>query len=186
MTSRQTVLVALALLVMLNTSVLVVADIPFAPGTTPMLPPAAGSHENVDLYGHTAVWDVAILAQGRNVQYYDLETGVATSVPAGVIGADQSNPAIFGKLIVYEDNRFGETEIFLYDIQNGRETQITVDNPSASRNPDIYGDWVVWEDYAAGAGNADIGNGTLGDALRPTRKAGNRGFTFEDKQKRQG
>lgn len=43
----------------------------------------------------------------------------------------------------------GSPSIFMYDISNSKETQITT-NGSYQQNPDIYGDRIVWTDYRNG------------------------------------
>lgn len=76
--------------------------------------------------------------------------------------ANQRRPAVFGSLIVYEDDRNGtydndgyhpNYDLYLFDLNTGVETQIT-DDPGHQRKPDIFGTRVVWEDFRNG--NADV------------------------------
>lgn len=60
--------------------------------------------------------------------------------------ATADNPAVYENYIVYQDNRDGNYDIYLYDMTTGIETQL-VDDPWDQINPDIWGDYVVWEDY---------------------------------------
>ncbi|MFH1777300.1 MAG: dockerin type I domain-containing protein [Candidatus Omnitrophota bacterium] len=60
---------------------------------------------------------------------------------------------INGNRICWEDNRNGNFDIYLYDIQTGEETQITTDL-SDQRSPVINDNQICWEDYRNG--NADI------------------------------
>jgi beta propeller repeat protein len=65
-----------------------------------------------------------------------------------IISENGKNPSIDGDLIVWEDNRNGETntDIYLFNISSGEEQQLTTD-PSNQRFPQIFGHMVVYEDY---------------------------------------
>jgi TolB protein len=65
----------------------------------------------------------------------------------------QVNPAIYGHIVVWEDERNGNKDIYGYDIETAEEFQITTDT-SDQENPAMYGRVVVWEDRRQG--NADI------------------------------
>jgi len=56
---------------------------------------------------------------------------------------DQSNPRISGQHIVYTDDRHGQLEIYLYDLENDTETRITTD-PGAQIQPDVASGHVVF------------------------------------------
>ncbi len=66
---------------------------------------------------------------------------------------DQINPCIYGDYIVYQDNRNGNWDIYMYNLSTGVETQITVDE-NEQILPRIYGDIIVWQDNRNG--NWDI------------------------------
>jgi len=73
-------------------------------------------------------------------------------------GGNQKNPSISGSItegykIVYQDDRNGNWDIYLYDTSNGSEIQITTDR-SHQILPRISGDIVVWQDNRNG--NWDI------------------------------
>jgi beta propeller repeat protein len=55
-------------------------------------------------------------------------------------------PAISGNRIVWEDNRNGDWEIYMYDIASKHETRITY-NSKNQGNVAIYGNIVAWIDY---------------------------------------
>ena len=55
------------------------------------------------------------------------------------------NPAIYGDRVVWQDNRSGNDDIYMYDIVTSKETQVTTSGSAYS--PAIYGDRIVWEDW---------------------------------------
>ena len=58
---------------------------------------------------------------------------------------DQRYPAFYQDMIVYQDNRNGNWDIYGYNLETGEEFQITTD-PRDQIYPDIYGNVVVWLD----------------------------------------
>ena len=58
---------------------------------------------------------------------------------------DQRFPAIYGDIIVWQDNRNGNWDIYGYDCTRQEEFQITTD-PNHQKYPVIYGDIVFWLD----------------------------------------
>jgi beta propeller repeat protein len=71
---------------------------------------------------------------------------------------DQSNPAISGTNVVWQDNQNGNWDIYLYDGVTGQTRRLT-DNSSDQMRPQIAGRYVVWEDYRNSAeqkNNPDI------------------------------
>ncbi len=102
---------------------------------------------------------------GNVVVFTEYGTGQATiwacewdgsACPAELVvdqPGNQRRPAVFGSLIVYEDDRNGNYDIYLFDLDTGVETRIT-DDTSHQRKPDIFGTRIVWEDYRNG--NADV------------------------------
>ena len=63
--------------------------------------------------------------------------------------AEQTNPDIDRNIVVWQDNRNGDWDIYGYNLTTRREFQIT-DNPHDQTNPDISGNTVVWEDSRDG------------------------------------
>ena len=46
---------------------------------------------------------------------------------------------------MYNDTRNGNSDIYMYDLSTGKETQITT-NQAAQNPPSIYDDKIVWQD----------------------------------------
>lgn len=83
-------------------------------------------------------------------------TSVLVEIPITTHGSWQENPAIYGNIVVWQDNRNGgwpNIDIYGYNLATSTEFQITK-SPSTEYNPAIYGNIVVWEDYRNG--NPDI------------------------------
>lgn len=58
-------------------------------------------------------------------------------------------PAINDNRIVWEDDRNGNWDIYMYDLSTHKETQITTDK-SDQQEPAIYGNRIVWQDNRNG------------------------------------
>lgn len=67
--------------------------------------------------------------------------------------AAQSLPAMSGEMVVYQDLRNGNNDIYLYNLATGIEARLTSD-PSAQTKPAISGVNVVYQDLRNG--NSDI------------------------------
>lgn len=59
---------------------------------------------------------------------------------------DQKNPALYQDIVVWQDDRNGNWDIYGYDLTTQKEFQITTD-PEDQRHPAIYQDTVVYEDH---------------------------------------
>jgi beta propeller repeat protein len=68
------------------------------------------------------------------------ETYLITDNPA-----NQDNPNIDGNYIVWQDDRNGNWDIYMFDLKTTSEVQITSDK-SDQVNPKIFGDIIVWKD----------------------------------------
>ncbi len=115
-------------------------------GTTRRLAARPGDH--VSLSGDRLCYEYA----GR-VRVHDLRTGVDVAVsPARALA---SNCDISGGVVVWQDDRDGNLDVFARDLTTGAETRLT-DDPSDQSMPRVDGDVVVWQDAAAGPTDSDI------------------------------
>jgi len=69
------------------------------------------------------------------------------------ISTSGSAPAIYGDRIVWQDDRNGNWDIYMYDLSTKKKTRITT-NKSNQIDPAIYGNRIVWDDDQNG--NRDI------------------------------
>jgi len=66
--------------------------------------------------------------------------------------ADQLDPCISGSYVAWTDGRNLDTDVYIYDIETGIETQISGSGDQGLA--EISGDWVVYTDW--GLGNAEV------------------------------
>jgi len=59
--------------------------------------------------------------------------------------SDQVDPAAYGDRVVWQDERNGNWDIYMYNLSTSVETRITT-NESNQTKPAIYGDRIVWQD----------------------------------------
>ncbi len=101
-------------------------------------------NENPSVYKNKVVWD-----DGNSLYLYDLSTETTLKIAS----ANQAHPDIWEDKIVWQNCTETGCNIFLYDIQTKKTTQITNDSFD-ERNPKIYGNKIVW--YSNKNGNWDI------------------------------
>jgi beta propeller repeat protein len=101
--------------------------------------------------------------------------------------SNSQNPVIYGNNIVWEDDRNGNWDIYIFNLST--KEQIHTTNTSSQTNPAIYGDKVVWQDERNGGSDIylqDLSNKkqtrvtTSGKAYSP-RINGNR-IVWQDKR----
>jgi len=69
-----------------------------------------------------------------------------------MLSASQLNPDIDGHLVVWQDDRYGDWDIFGYNLTTDIEFVIT-DDPCDQTNPAVSGNTVVWQDSRNGSWN---------------------------------
>jgi TolB protein len=67
--------------------------------------------------------------------------------------SDQIDPAIYGDSMVWQDERNGNWDIYLYNLSTSTETRVTTDESNQTK-PAVYGDRIIWQDERNG--NWDI------------------------------
>jgi beta propeller repeat protein len=84
---------------------------------------------------------------------YDLDTGKRWRVDPS--NHDQWLPQVAGNKIVWVDHRNDpsgyrlnpkNSDIYMHDIATGKTTAVTT-HPARQEEPDVHGDWVIWQDY---------------------------------------
>src|SRR5665647_1847207 len=66
-----------------------------------------------------------------------------------VVGSEQMQPATDGHIVAWSDNRSGNYDIFMYDLETGVERWVCI-NPFFQINPAVSGERVVWQDMRSG------------------------------------
>ena len=72
--------------------------------------------------------------------------GTSTLVSTGTPDSDQGNPAIYGDLIVWDDSRVFPQQIFLYNLTEGEEIQLTT-GTTGKMTPAVHGNLAGWAEY---------------------------------------
>jgi len=70
---------------------------------------------------------------------------VVSEFPITTDSADQRNPAIYGNMVVWMDQRNGNADIYGYNLYTNTEVQVTTDS-NDQRAPKIHGNTVIWRD----------------------------------------
>jgi len=110
-------------------------------------------HTAPAVQGKTVVW--AELRHGSSsynsgfIQYRNIDRDPEPLRAAGTANKMATNPAVYGSLIVWQDNRSGDWDIYGFDIKTRKECVICK-NTGDQTNPAIYGGVVVWQDNRNG------------------------------------
>ena len=69
------------------------------------------------------------------------------SGPVDPTAQDQKDPAVHAGRVVWQDLRdVGNGEIYLMDLEEGAASVRLTHDPGGQFHPDVFGEWVVWED----------------------------------------
>ena len=112
----------------------------------------------VDIYEDSIVFSKSDSNHDYNIYLYNISNGEMRQITSNK--KEQSLPRIYKNIIVWRDfrndkighwvpNTNQNIDIYMYDLNTGKETQITSDE-SAQDNPRISGDYIVWVDYRNG------------------------------------
>ncbi|MDD1683730.1 MAG: PKD domain-containing protein [Methanoregula sp.] len=119
------------------------------------------------IHDDLVVWAEAPTITDENIFLFNLNT-----LSASQITTDpnlQTNPAVFGSRIVWDDNRNGKGEVFINGTVPGEEYSLTPNQPAIEhRNPVIFGTRVVWSQENSTDGGWDLAlNDTATGILSP-------------------
>lgn len=84
----------------------------------------------------------------------------------------QSLPKIDGDLIVWEDDRSGNVDIWMHDLSTGQETPVETDG-AEQREPDVSGSRIVWQDMRSGNWDVWMYNAVTGTRQQLRSDPGN-------------
>ena len=77
------------------------------------------------------------------LKVYDLEDD--TTITLSTDFSEKHHPEIYKNVVVWEDLRNGNYDIYLYNLDTKEEKQITT-NEKHQKNPQIFNDKIVWQD----------------------------------------
>ncbi len=97
------------------------------------------------MYGDKMVFTkLDFLTQTFNIFYYDVLTNKIIQITNNTL--DEKDPYIYKNKIVWSDNRNGKRnyDIYLYDLDTKKETQITSQQDTVEFKPAMYEDYIVY------------------------------------------
>jgi len=104
--------------------------------------------------GHI-VWQRCAAGGTCDIYYYDW-AGETTRQITATPDANERNPDIYGSNIVYQGDRDGNSDIYVYNLDTGAEKRLPL--PAAQANPHIWGDNVAFDDLSSGLYHVKLWN----------------------------
>ena len=119
------------------------------------------TQHNASIYENSVVWsDYRYNRTDCDIYVKDVTTGIDKYIYPTL--GNQSNPAIYGNVIVWQDDTSGHWQILGYKVPNRSDPiapDIYILYPTSTAdqiNPSIYQDKIVWQQYNTTTGNWDI------------------------------
>ena len=124
-----------------------------------------------DIESGRVVWQDWRDVGSGEIYFKNLETGEQRRITTNTFG--QYHPVIYGRWIVWQDNRNSDLDLYGYDLLKNREFRIT-DTSENEMDPFLDGGWVCCLEDSQGAGLSNIRMIHLGSLARMplTRDAG--------------
>lgn len=91
--------------------------------------------------------------------------GSSSCIDSSFYANENSIPSVSAGRIVWGDYRNGDADIYLYDVNSGKEQAIYV-GPGDQTVPRMDGNWVVWEDYQNGTSDIMAYNLASGQTMQ--------------------
>jgi len=147
---KLTHLALLCAIVIIGLSIPPVMAVGTAPGTSReyILP---GGNEHPDIDGDMIVFEYS-QANGPKDIYCMTTSGGSIRALTGD-NASQERPSISGDYAVWQDNRNGDWDIYLYSFSTNETVLLTVEDTANQWLPVIHGNYVVWYDDSGGDTN---------------------------------
>ncbi|MGQ1785181.1 choice-of-anchor D domain-containing protein [Saccharicrinis sp. GN24d3] len=118
-----------------------------------LTPGPATLRMNPDISGNRVVWSEKVDDEWDwDIFIYDINTPHIDPRPLLVWEGGQRKPAIHGDILVFVDYKMDVDygNVYAYDFATGVLTRLTHDVEQGQTNPDVFGDYVVWEDFRSG------------------------------------
>ena len=93
------------------------------------------------------VWQRCAAGGTCDIWAYDWATGVTTQI-TDTSATNERNPDVDGTTIVYQGDRTGDSDIYLYDLATGTEQHLALAGDQA--NPHVSGEFVSMDDLSGG------------------------------------
>lgn len=122
-----------------------------ASATTQRITSDTAQEFRADVDGNWIVWERVVSATNSDIYIQSLG---GSPTPLTTDSAAQVFPSVDGHYVVWQDNRDGDWDIYLYDLNTNTEVLLNPGDPFNQTRPRISGNLVVWEDDRNG--NPDL------------------------------
>ncbi len=112
----------------------------------------SADQENPSVWGDIVAWDENIGGDVQIIAADISDPDFPVKFPVCLDDSLQQNPDVGDNLIVWEDYRNDNWDIYGYNLTTKQEFQITTDGAD-QRYPAVSGDLVVWQDFRDGSWN---------------------------------